>query len=205
VTLQRLVEKGAAVIEQTDPPKYAPVAPETLAGACRTSFLADIRTLLRAAEAQFTRLEDAHIWCVIGRANVLGLASELIREAERSIRVEADPRDLQALLASLDEARGRVGVELFEPRRGTSLTAQTRNLVVLSDDQRILAGTTEPDEDCRAVSTKNAGLVTLGLNYFRKIESAAVPSDVTTARGRLREDWLAWEDRKHRDLVGSLN
>ena len=35
VTLRRLVEKGAAVVEQADPPRYAPIAPETLAAASR--------------------------------------------------------------------------------------------------------------------------------------------------------------------------
>lgn len=205
VTLQRLVEKGAAVVEQADPPKYAPVAPETLAAVCRAGFMADIGMLLRAAEMLRPDREDSHIWCVTGRVNVLSLVGELIRESEDRIWLEVDPADLLTLRPYLDEARERIRVDSFEPRTGATVAVKARRLILLSDDRKILAGTTEPEDECRAVSTRNAGLVMLGLDYFRRLASAAVASDLAPSRRGIREDWLAWEDRKHRDLVGSLN
>jgi len=205
VTLQRLVEKGAAVVEQTDPPRYAPVAPETVAGSCRASFMADIDALLQATVTESADREGSHIWCVMGRTNILSLAGELIRESQRSVHIDADAVDLQALGPALDEVRGRGRVHVLRAAPEATPTARIGTIVLLLDDRRILAGTTEPDDECRAACTRNLGLVSMGLSYCQNIDVAAAPSDLSTTPRIMHENWLAWEDRKHRDLVGRLN
>ena len=202
VTLQRLVDKGAALLEQTEPPRYAPVAPKTLAASCRASVVADLEALLQAAVMGPADRDNVHVWCAAGRTNVLSLARELIRESQHRIRLEADAIVLQALGPILHEARGRGRLDLFSDATPTS---HAGSIVLLADDQRILAGTIVPGDTCRAVCTRNAGLVRLGLNYFQNLDIAAAPSALLIARRGMHENWLAWEDRKHRDLVGRLN
>ena len=123
----------------------------------------------------------------------------MIRESRHSICIDVDPVDLQVLGPVLDEARHKLSVNLF----GSATDAGT--IVLLSDNRKVLAGTTQPEDECRAISTGNVGLVGLCLSFFRNQEIAAVPSEPVTIRRSFRENWLAWEDRKHRDLVSSLN
>jgi sugar-specific transcriptional regulator TrmB len=205
VTLQRLVDKGAAIVEQTDPPRYAPVAPETLAASCRANIAADLDALLQAAVALPVQRDSLQIWCVAGRTNVLNMAGELIRESQRSVRLEAGPVDLQLLRPALGEVRGEARVHLVRSAAEATRTAKAGVILLLSDDRRVLAGTTEPADGCRAICTRNKGVIRLAFGYLKNLEVPVASSESPIPRRGVHEDWLAWEDRKHRDLVGRLN
>jgi sugar-specific transcriptional regulator TrmB len=205
VTLQRLVEKGAAVVEQSDPPRYAPVPPSSLVASRKSAILSDLDLLLRAAGRYSMDPAKGRIWCVIGRTNVLAAAREIVRESRVQIMAEVGPRDLEDLSRAFDQARLQVPTRVIDAAAHGAAAVNPSRVLLLSDDRKILAGTTFPEEDCRAISTTNPALVALGLSFFRSLDAVVSMPALRSGRRIAPGSWLAWEDRKHQNLVGRLN
>src|SRR5438105_4080957 len=83
--LERLVQKGLALVQPGDPPRYAAQEPEQFLGQARSSMTATLDALAAALAALPRSDVGDEFWVLRGRQHILARARTLIEEARQSI------------------------------------------------------------------------------------------------------------------------
>jgi hypothetical protein len=194
--LERLTQKGLALIQPADPPRYAAEDPAAFLARTRAAQAATLDALGNAFAALAPARSGDDFWVVRGRGPILAHACALIAAAQQDIAVTAPVES--ELARVLDEARAR-GCQARQ------YPADDARLLLLIDGRHALAGTLAPADVCQAVTSTNPALVVAVRSCFQESTlalrpSPAPPSSVTDDPTPL--DWLAWETRKQRLLLG---
>lgn len=191
--LERLTEKGLALVQPADPPRYTAQAPQHFLGHYRSNMEAILNTLATELAALAQPHEQDNFWVVRGQQNIVEQARNMIAEAQTTLELTA-PSDWQRSINEvLGHARQR-GCRIFQATQSDQ--GSGRNILLLCDGRLALVGTLSPTS--QTVVSANSALLTALSGYFElqySMETALI-----SARAVQQADWLDWEGRKQRHL-----
>lgn len=209
----RLVDKGAAILLEGEPARYAPVAPEILIKGARQRLTHQLDML----QAQLTGLlrdgEPAgHGW-IRGEQSILSLAEALVADAKEEVALAAPPAVQRLWIAQAWLAHTTLTAS---PGREAHIRILTlppgalsgRGFVLLVDNTTALIGRFGPDAD--ALLIRHPVIVGVCAEYIRMcrrpdtIRTTAMHSSEQSALPFPSSgDWLSWEEEKQRRLLRS--
>jgi sugar-specific transcriptional regulator TrmB len=199
--LERLTQKGLALIQPGDPPHYSAGDPEHFLGQVRSTMATTLDALANAL-ATLPRSDTSNeFWVLRGRQHILARTQTLIAEAQQAICLSVPASCDAEVVAALAHARMR-GCQVFQPAATVS-NAGLELILLLVDSHDALLGTLESTGHCQAIISANTALVTALSAYFAQQIPAktlvSTTSSVATQQNN-RLDWVAWEDRKQHRL-----
>lgn len=206
--LERLTQKGLALVQRGGSPRYLAEEPERFLGQVRQSMTKTLDAL-SAALADLSHPEIAsEFWILRGRSQIFTRLRAMIADAQQRICLFL-PTKYDAEIADALASAQRQGCSLIRRFPVSEIDEVVHIILLLVDDQKGLAGMLIPTEHCQAVVSENAGLVALLRSYFAQNIPIEIPLPLASNRtGITRQDdslnWVAWEDRKQRRLW-SLN
>jgi len=200
--LERLAQKGLALVQPGDPPRYTAAKPGQFLGHVRATMLTTLDALDSSLAALPRSDTSSEFWVLRGRQNILARVQALIAEAQRTIYLSLPTNYEAEVVDLLAFARAR-GCSIFRPRTAITGKAGAEHILLLVDDREALVGLLAPTESCQAVISANEALVETLKGRFTNQMPARMPipsisTETTQQSDRL--DWLAWEDRKQRRL-----
>ncbi len=200
--LERLTQKGLALVQPGDPPRYMAEDPDHFLGQVRLSMTRTLDSLASSLATLTRPQSEGDFWVLRGRQHILARARVMATEAQRTIIIYLSPAYDTELAAALALAREK-GCQIT--RASITLQSQTDTdiILILFDDREVLAGTLTPADRCQSVVSTNRALITALSHYFGQHLHVEEPTPVTstvTDRQSDQLDWVAWEDRKQRRL-----
>jgi sugar-specific transcriptional regulator TrmB len=199
--LERLLEKGLALVQPGDPPRYSAQDPHAVVDRFRATMEMTLNTLATslASLAPVDRLGE--FWVVRGQQHILVQARSMIANAQETL-------DLK-LPAQFDVAEHLLQAQARGCRIFRLVTEEQAGDVALlvRDGREALAGTLTPPDSCQAVVASNAALLDALHGYFlyRRLPGRAM-SEVPASSSQPHEvDWVDWEARKQRHLRSVSN
>jgi hypothetical protein len=195
--LERLTQKGLALVQPADPPRYAAADPEAFLARTRATQAATLDALAAAFAALPRTRRSDDFWIVRGRDAIVRYVTDLIDAATNTVAVAGATEDFDRALAATE-------------RRGCQLSHQFTALpdsgfALLLDDNHCVIGTLTPATSCQAVTSTNPAL----LATVRALTAAAQPqvshkstTQAIPSHDAQALDWLEWETRKQRRLLG---
>ncbi|MBO0780771.1 MAG: TrmB family transcriptional regulator [Ktedonobacteraceae bacterium] len=194
--LERLVEKGLALVQPGEPPRYAAQDPQQLLGQVRAGMESTLSALSTALAALEQERAGDDFWVVRGWQPVLMQARAMIAGAGETLELTMPLEEETAVGEALTQARMR-GCHVF--RAGNT---STRNILLLCDTQQALVGTLSSQSSCQAVVSANPALVAALRGYFDQCRSVPVEVELAPALQEVPQtgDWIGWEMRKQRRL-----
>jgi sugar-specific transcriptional regulator TrmB len=199
--LERLTQKGLALIQPGDPPRYAAADPRVFLGRVRNQ----MEETLTALAETLTALPQVDIagqfWVIRQRQYILERARSMIEQAQHTLDLHLPGQTLPEFVQIQTLAQSR-SQQLAHTRL---ITTETRGLLILLlvDSREALAGMLMPAEQCQAVVSDNPAFITLLRSYFSNAyptEKSAQAIPAQSAGPSEHLDWLAWEERKQRRL-----
>lgn len=189
--LERLVQRGLALSQPGDPPRYRAEAPAALLARLRAEHTATLTALEAALTALTETTAVAEFWVVRGRAHILRRMQAMCAGAARSVAIAAPHDALEAIRGPLADARAR-GCRIGD---FPDITDSTSVVLLLVDGQDALLGALAPEATCQVVVSAHPALVSVLTRLAIWPETAV---SVPAAPGA---DWLRWEDEKRRRLL----
>ncbi len=199
--LERLTEKGLALVQPGDPPRYSAQEP----GVVFERFRATMETTLTALATSLTsraRVDrPGEFWVVRGQHNILEQIGSLIASAHETLGLKL-PAHID-VAGQLARAQAR-GCRIF---RTIAREQESDTVLLVRDGREALVGTLTPPESCQAVTSSNAALLDALHGYFSYQRSPGkAPSEVPARTPQPRTlDWTEWEARKQRHLRSASN
>lgn len=185
--LERLTQKGLALVQPADPPRYAAADPVAFVARTRAAQAATLDALASALTALPRAQQADEFWIVRGRDPIVRHITDLIDAAAATISFAGAIECFGPTLAAAE-------------RRGCQLSRQytpfpDSGFALLFDEHRCVVGTLTPAAACQAVTSTSPSL----LAALHAFTPATQPTPPTEARSL---DWLDWETRKQRRLLG---
>lgn len=196
--LDRLVDKGLALIQPGEPARYSPRGPQHFLEQVRSSMEETLRELTGSLTSLSPQGETNEFWIVRGRKNILERGRELISMAHSRLKLSV-PADCNVVLADeFSRARER-GVQVLQPVN--QAVRSSESILILRDDHEALLGTLSPVETCQAVVSTNNALIIALSGYFENVHDMQfISMPATTAPAQQDAAWMDWETRKHARL-----
>jgi len=200
--LERLTQKGLALVQPGDPPRYTAEKPARFLEQVRETMLATLDALDSSLAALPRSDTSSEFWVLRGRQHILERVKSLIAEAQKTIYLRLPTHDEPEVGDLLALARAR-GCSVFRPTTADTGNASAEPILLLIDDREAFIGLLAPVETCQAVVSANEALVATLRGYFANQVPARIHATSTSSETRQQNDplaWLAWEDRKQRRL-----
>lgn len=200
--LERLTQKGLALVQPGDPPRYLAGEPGQFLGQVRAAMMERLDTLAGALSTHSHPDNSGEFWVLRGRQHILNRARAMIANAQQAIGISLSPGDEAEVREALAISQAR-DCRLSWPVSTTQSNAGSEVILLLVDGREALAGTLTPADRCQAVISANQALVTTLREYFAsqapvRTSTPANPDSTNQPDNQL--DWLAWEERKQRRL-----
>ena len=199
--LERLTEKGLALVQPGDPPRYSAQEPGAVFERFRATMETTLTTLATSL-ASLTRVDrTGEFWVVRGRQNILEQVGSLIASAQETLDLKLP--SYVDVAGQLARAQAR-GCHIFR----VMTQEQDSDIVLLVRDRRAaLVGTLTPPDSCQAVTSANAALLDALHGYFSYQRSPGRALSELPARSSQPRsiDWTEWEARKQRHLRSASN
>jgi HTH-type transcriptional regulator, sugar sensing transcriptional regulator len=195
--LERLVERGMALVQPGDPPRYAAEAPEQFVARTRAAATRTLDALAAALTETARPRASGDFWVLRGRAAILARAQTIVASTIRDVALSSALLATPDLEDALANARAR-GCRVVEAAIGPAAA------LLVADEREALSGTFDPADTCQAVVSTNSGFVAALTRAVtpRMVVLPAQRAEAAT-RGEVRPlDWLDWEERKQRGLLG---
>jgi HTH-type transcriptional regulator, sugar sensing transcriptional regulator len=195
--LERLTAKGLALVQPGEPPHYLAQPQQQFLAQLQASMAATLDGLVAAFSDLPAPDQSKEFWVLRGRPAILARAVALVAGARESVRVSL----------TTGGAAGELGAALAKAQAGGrrlhrfSLSLAD-GIALLVDNQEALLGMLAPVTSCQAVVSSNPALVAalaaaLGGSVAAPLpRMVAVPSLPALAP----LDWMAWEERKQRQV-----
>jgi len=195
--LERLTQKGLALVQPADPPRYTAADPAAFVARTRAAQTATLDALAVALTTLPRTQQGEDFWIVRGRDAIVRHVADLIKAATDMIAVAGAVDDFDTALAAARQ-------------RGCRITSQPTALpgsgfALLLDDSRCVIGTLTPTTSCQAVTSTNLALlatIRALTPATRQHQDQALQARSTTPDDARSLDWLDWETRKQRRLLG---
>ena len=196
--LERLAQKGLALVQPGDPPRYIAGEPQQFLGQVRSAMSITLDALASALASLSRPDTSAEFWVLRGQQHILARTQALIASAQQSIYLKLPRNYSTGLVDMLALARAR-GCQIFQSAT-ISRDNGAKLVLLLIDGREALVGALEPAERCQAVTSANKALVAALDGYFAQQMS---PVHIVSSGGAQQDeqlDWVAWENRKQRRL-----
>jgi HTH-type transcriptional regulator, sugar sensing transcriptional regulator len=181
--LERLVERG--------------MAPEQFVARTRAAATRTLDALAAALTETARPRASGDFWVLRGRAAILARAQTIVASTIRDVALSSALLATPDLEDALANARAR-GCRVVEAAIGPAAA------LLVADEREALSGTFDPADTCQAVVSTNSGFVAALTRAVtpRMVVLPAQRAEAAT-RGEVRPlDWLDWEERKQRGLLG---
>jgi sugar-specific transcriptional regulator TrmB len=199
--MERLTEKGLALVQPGDPPRYLAQEPQQFLSHVRSTMEATLSALTESI-ATLTRTDSSgEFWVVRGHQHILERVQNMITQANSSIAL-ATPAHYQTELAHLLIAAQERACSIHQYTSVEQSMHTADTILVLCDEQEALIGTIASAASSQAVVSSNAALLTVVDGYFahQRLIGIATPLPALPSTPSQHNDWLAWEERKQRRL-----
>jgi sugar-specific transcriptional regulator TrmB len=195
--LERLAQRGLALVQPGEPPRYAAAEAAGFLSQVQASFAETVGALATALAALPHRNTAAEFWVLRGRSAILARATSMIDAARQAIELSLPADGSGAVIDALAAARLR-GCRVLR----LAVPEGTETIMLLVDGREALVGTLAPADRCQAVVTGNPALVAAVGGYFAHRSPGAAPSapESSVVAEQRRVDWIDWEERKQRRL-----
>ena len=193
--LERLIQRGFALVQPGEPPRYTAIAPEAIVARARAAQAATLDDLAGALAAIPQANRPSGPWIARGQAAISAQAAALISRARATIAIWGDPQPFAAALAAA-QARGcRIG-----RRAGQHITG---DFALLIDDTNVLLGALDHSPGCQALGGTDTALVA-AVRALVATPADAAQRQMASPPPQVGETlgWLDWETRKQRRLLG---
>jgi len=206
--LERLVQRGLALVQPGDPPRYIATDATQFLAHVQASF-AETVAALAAALAVLPRQDVGHeFWVLRGRAPILARMEGMIAAAQRGVmaHLPADADASASVVDAIGRARAR-GCHISQLAPRTQAALETGTVMLLVDDREALVGSVAPSDRCQAVVTGDRAFVEVVGGYFTRHQAVAAGARASApASGGAAAErhpgtaWIDWEERKQRRL-----
>jgi HTH-type transcriptional regulator, sugar sensing transcriptional regulator len=199
--LHRLTQKGLAVAQPGEPPRYTAEDPEHVIARMRQAHTATLTALTAALDRLPRARAPDEFWVRRGRQHILAHAQAMLAQAERTVDLRCPPTVAGEVMAGLEQARLRGCQVLAWPALAE---ANADLLLLLVDGRHALAGMLTPADGCQAVASTNPALIAAIQSYFTRQfprQTTAPTLSTVTTQGQDRMEALRWEEWKHRRLI----
>ena len=199
--LERLAEKGLALVQPGDPPRYSAQEPGAVFDRFRVTMETTLNTLATSL-ASLARVDrTGEFWVMRGQQNILTQVGNMIVGAQETLDLKL-PAYVD-VAAQLMQAQAR-GCRVF---RAITREQDSDIVLLVRDGRDALVGTLTPPESCQAVTSSNAALLDALHGYFSYQRSPGrTPSEVPARPPQPHNiDWTEWEARKQRHLRSASN
>lgn len=200
--LERLTEKGLALVQPGDPPRYTAQDPQQFLEHVRH----DLESTLGALNTALTSLPRAdsthEFWIARGRQNILVRVRTMIATTQTTLNLSMPADCYPTIAEELAQARQR-GCRIFQT---TTQQPTSSIILVLCDDREALVGTVAPAESCQAIVSSHIALRAILSGHFshQRISGTSAIQTPTPAASQDNQqddhDWVDWEIRKQRHL-----
>lgn len=194
--LERLLEKGFALVQPGDPPRYSAQDPHSVFERFRSTMETTLHTLATSLASLARADRMSEFWVVRGQQNILAQARAMIANAQATLDLTLPTH--WDVADSLTQANAR-GCRLF---RASTEDQDSSIVLLVSDGREAMIGTVAPLDSCQAVVSSNRALLDALHGYFlyRQSPGRAI-SEVSARSAQPRDvDWIDWETRKQRHL-----
>jgi HTH-type transcriptional regulator, sugar sensing transcriptional regulator len=198
--LERLAQKGLALVQPGDPPRYLAEDPKRFLGQVRQTMTTTLDALADSLSTLSHAETASEFWVIRGRQHIVARAKAMIADAQRSISLLLPP-GCEAELSDVLALAQKRGCSIF--RSSSAAQGDAEMLLLLIDECEALAGLLHPADRCQAVVSSNQALVAPLSSYFTRQIPAKYPVPVASFEASQQNDplnWVAWEDRKQRHL-----
>lgn len=199
--LERLLDKGLALVQPGDPPRFAAQDPRTVFDRFRATMETTLDTLAASLASLAHAERTGEFWVVRGQQNILAQARDMIASARETLDLKLPTHFDVAEQLTQAKARGcRIFRAIMEEQDDTIM-------LLMRDDREALVGTLTALDSCQAVVTSNAALLDALRGYFlyRRSPGRAM-SEVSAQTSQSYDvDWIDWEARKQRHLRSVSN
>ena len=200
--LERLTQKGLALIQPGDPPHYMAQDAQQFLAQIRSE-MEETLTALAVSLASLSRADTAaEFWVVRGHQQILAKARTMMTGAQHSLHLSISGAVHADMTDAIANAQER-GCFVFLSPMPLEQSSTSDAMLLLVDQREALVGMLTPEDSCQAVVSSNEALLVALGGYFahqQVVETSAVP--VSAQQQSQGSDWLAWEDRKQRHLWG---
>jgi sugar-specific transcriptional regulator TrmB len=181
-TLERLTAKGYAVMLQTEPAEYSPLAVHELLAHLREQFNGTLSTLDTELGKVKTAPTAESIWNLRGREDILRRAKTMVSRAQESIYLvgwgdslrqlqpeleAAVRRGIRIVMISCGEGAPSIGKHYHHAFEAELVQQCDTSLNVVVDSMEVLVGQIEPSETCQAAWSHSAALILITEEYIR--------------------------------------
>ncbi|HZR41544.1 MAG TPA: helix-turn-helix domain-containing protein [Ktedonobacteraceae bacterium] len=199
--LERLTQKGLALLQPGDPPHYSAQEPQQFLGEMRSTMEATLNQLAaELSELQRTDVSD-EFWVIRGRQHIFARARSMISAAQQTLDMYI-PHDHEAATAdALFQAQER-GCRIFRVANDPQNTPGSELLLILVDQHEALIGTVAPSDACQAIVSTNEALLVALRGYFthQQLSWMSIPPVLAHVPQAETANWLDWENSKQRRL-----
>jgi sugar-specific transcriptional regulator TrmB len=203
--LERLTQKGLALVQPGDPPRYIAEDHMRFLGRVRQTMTMTLDNLAGSlALIRRSHLGD-EFWVLRGHQRILARVRAMVIDAQQTICLYLPPAYDAELADVLVIARGK-GCHILQAPTTHQSQDDDDLIMLLVDDREALAGTLTPAMHCQAVVSSNQAIVTALRMYFAQQSPVEISPPVSPAVPALQDnqsdqlDWMAWEERKQRRL-----
>ena len=203
--LERLTQKGLALVQPGDPPRYIAEDYKRFLGQVQQTMTKTLDTLASSLALIGRSHTGDEFWVLRGPQHILARVRAMLMDAQQTIHLYLPPAYDAELADVLALARAK-GCQILR----ASTTDQGKNdddlIMLLVDDREALAGTLTPVGHCQTVVSLNRAIVTALRTFFARQTPAEIPPTVSSAVPALQDnqsnqlEWVAWEERKQRRL-----
>ncbi|GAC1371886.1 MAG: hypothetical protein NVS2B12_24980 [Ktedonobacteraceae bacterium] len=199
--LERLVDKGLALVQPGEPVRYRAQDPQRFLGQVRVTMEETLEALTTTLTSLSHSDEGSEFWVVRGRQNIIERCQEVIAATHSQLELSIPAIYHPALAAQLAQSQQR-GVHIFQFI--DHAIPASDYVCIVRDDQEALLGTLSPSDTGQAIVSSNTALLIALHGYFDNLRSRLVPSVPITVMATRAEpqgvDWMDWETRKHARL-----
>ncbi len=204
--LDRLVQRGLALVQPSDPPRYIATDATQFLAQVQASFAETVAALAAALAALPRRDVGQEFWVLRGRAPILARIEGMIAAAQWNVMAHL-PADASTVVDAIGRARAR-GCYISQLVPGRQAALEMGTVMLLVDDREALVGSVAPSDRCQAAVTGNRVFVDVVGGYFTRrqtVAAAGAPALAPLASVDATERypgtaWIDWEERKQRRL-----
>ena len=179
--LERLSQKGLALVQPGDPPRYLAENPDQFLGQVRATMVERLDALTSALATMAQPDRAGEFWVLRGREPILNRVRTMISGAQREVDLSLATGDEDEVREVLALSRAH-GCRIFQPP-STTENNPGPGVILLVDGREGLVGTLTPVNRCQAVVSANQALVSTLGEYFatRVYREVAAPVALSAA------------------------
>ena len=203
--LERLTQKGLALVQPGDPPRYLAEDHNRFLGQVRQNMTKTLDALAGSLALTARSHTGDEFWVLRGHRHILARVRAMVMDAQQVVNLYLPP----AYDAELADVLALASAKNYQILRASEPDHEHDDadvIMLLVDNREVLAGTLTPAGHCQAVVSSNRAIVTALSMFFALQSPVEIARPASSAEPVPQDDqsnqleWIAWEERKQRRL-----